>query len=165
MEYKYLIDTNVLIAAHRQTYPMDIFPSFWEQLIDKGASKIIFLDKVYDEIIKNSGESDALKTWVANNKDNFENIVSSDKDIISEYSEIANEIQRSKRYKDPAKHEYFDVADSWICAAAKAKDLVIVTNEVSSNAQNRVKIPDVCEKFHIKYINSIKFIRELGMRF
>lgn len=165
MEYKYLIDTNILITAYRQTYPMDIFPSFWEQLIEKGSSKVIVLDKVYDEIIEDYNGEDELKTWVLDNKNNFCNIVSSDEDIILEYKKIANEIQKSKRYKDPAKHEYFDVADSWICAAAKAKDLVIVTNEVSSNAQNRVKIPDVCEKFNIKYINSIKFIRELGMRF
>jgi len=32
MEVKYIIDANIFITAHRQIYPFDIAPGFWEQL-------------------------------------------------------------------------------------------------------------------------------------
>ena len=162
MNSKYLVDANIFIRAYRETYPMDIFPSFWEQLLEKGGPKIILLDKVYDEILK--GNDDLVK-WIKNYKNRFTNMCCNDLDIISCYKEIANSIQSNSRYNDNAIYEYFDVADSWVCAAAKAKNLIVVTNEVKSNATKRVKIPDVCERFSIEYKNAISFIRDLGMEF
>lgn len=44
MEHKYIIDSNVFITAYRQIYPFDIAPSFWDQLIDKAADKMIIIE-------------------------------------------------------------------------------------------------------------------------
>lgn len=49
---KFLIDANVFMTAHRQLYPFDIAPSFWEQLVEKASSIIIIIEEVQKEILK-----------------------------------------------------------------------------------------------------------------
>ena len=49
---KYIVDSNIFITAHRQIYPFDIVPSFWEQLADKALGKIIIIEAVQKEILK-----------------------------------------------------------------------------------------------------------------
>ncbi|SUB74400.1 DUF4411 family protein [Peptoniphilus indolicus] len=161
MEFKFLLDTNIFITAYKHTYPMDVFPSFWDKLITNGGNKIILLDKIYDELLVGD---DGLIDWIKENKNNFTNITSSDADIISNYTQIADKIENESKYEDTAKYEYYNVADSWICAAALAKKYIIVTNEIGSNTKKRIKIPDVCEAFGIEYITPIDFIRRIGMK-
>lgn len=68
MEYKYIIDANVFITAHRQRYPFDIAPSFWEQLVDKAADKMLIIEDVQNEILKGK---DLLAEWYSNQSSNF----------------------------------------------------------------------------------------------
>lgn len=69
----YLIDSNILIQAHRKYYPFDVVPGFWKllsELAHKGIVKSI--DKVKLEVIDNSGDGDLLKDWcIANLPENF----------------------------------------------------------------------------------------------
>ena len=44
-----MMDANVFITAHRQLYPFDVAPSFWEQLVDKAADKNSKFIGVYDK--------------------------------------------------------------------------------------------------------------------
>lgn len=49
---RFVLDTNVLVEAHRRYYAFDIVPSFWRVLIelaDKGY--IISIDKVKNELM------------------------------------------------------------------------------------------------------------------
>ena len=55
MESKYIMDTNVFIFAHRNIYPFDVAPSFWEQLVTKAADKILIIEEVQNEILKEYG--------------------------------------------------------------------------------------------------------------
>ncbi|EGY78975.1 hypothetical protein HMPREF9129_1661 [Peptoniphilus indolicus ATCC 29427] len=123
MEFKFLLDTNIFITAYKHTYPMDVFPSFWDKLITNGGNKIILLDKIYDELLVGD---DGLIDWIKENKNNFTNITSSDADIISNYTQIADKIENESKYEDTAKYEYYNVADSWICAAALAKNILLL---------------------------------------
>ncbi|NLC07460.1 MAG: DUF4411 family protein [Syntrophomonadaceae bacterium] len=46
MRDKYLIDANVFMTAHRQLYPFDLAPSFWEQLVEKASDRIVIIEEV-----------------------------------------------------------------------------------------------------------------------
>lgn len=52
MRDKYLVDASVFITAHRQRYPFDLAPSFWEQLVENGAYRIVIIRQVEKEIQK-----------------------------------------------------------------------------------------------------------------
>lgn len=47
----------------------------------------------------------------------------------------------------------------------RIRGYVIVTQEkYEPGIKNRVKIPNVCKKFNVIYIDLLKFIREIGIR-
>ncbi len=58
---KYVLDSSVLIQAHRVYYSLDIAPAFWNFLIEAAKSgKIVSIDRVSDEILKGNDE---LADW------------------------------------------------------------------------------------------------------
>ena len=62
---KYVIDTSVLIEAHRTYYAFDIAPSFWEMIEHNfKEGHIISIDKVYEELKKGK---DVLFDWIGDN--------------------------------------------------------------------------------------------------
>lgn len=163
MEHKYIIDANVFITAHRQIYPFDIAPSFWEQLVDKAADKIIIIEEVQNEILRGN---DLLSEWYNKESDNFTVLKIPDQKVIEAYREIINSINSNMQYMQSAKDEFASIADSWLCAYALAYKATIVTLEVyQAAAKRRIKIPNVCNEFSIRYINMLKFMREIDMKF
>ena len=67
---------------------------------------------------------------------------------------------------DGAKDKFARKADGWLVACAQASNLTLVTKEVSNPyIKNRVSIPNVCEHFNVKYINTFDLLRQLGVRF
>lgn len=50
-------------------------------------------------------------------------------------------------------------ADSFIIATAKARSLIIVTEEKPSGSLNRPNIPDVCRDMQLEWISLIQLIR------
>ncbi len=52
MGRKYAIDANIFISASRLYYPFDVAPAFWKQLLEKGADKVILIDRICDEIFR-----------------------------------------------------------------------------------------------------------------
>lgn len=56
-----------------------------------------------------------------------------------------------------------DLADPWLVAYAKANNCTIVTYEKSEpNRKSRIKIPEVCNQFGVRYINTVGLLRELN---
>ncbi len=52
----YIVDTNFFIQAHRASYPLDIVQSYWKTVRQLAiAGKIISIDKVRNEIYRNTG--------------------------------------------------------------------------------------------------------------
>lgn len=163
MGHKYIVDANIFITAHRQRYPFDIAPSFWKQLVDKAGDKIIIIEKVEDELLRGNDE---LKEWYNRENSNFTVLKIPEQEVIKSYGEIINSVNVNKQYKQSAKDEFASIADSWLCAYALAYDATIVTLEVyQAAAKKRVKIPNVCKEFDIRYIDMLKFMREIGMKF
>ncbi|PIB31397.1 hypothetical protein BFP77_02180 [Maribacter sp. 4U21] len=72
----YLIDSNILIQAHRKYYPFDVIPGFWNKLSELAKVGIIkSIDKVKLEVIDNCRDGDLLKDWCKSNlPDNLSSI-------------------------------------------------------------------------------------------
>lgn len=163
MDKKYAIDANILISAYRLYYPFDVAPAFWRQLTEKGSGSIVLVDRIRDEILKNE---DQLSEWLKENVDQFYFSSSQDSLVIETYSKIMSAVNQHPRYHESAKREFADVADAWLCAHALTHSYIVVTEEIHEpNRINRIKIPGVCEKFGISYIDRLWFIREIGIRF
>lgn len=163
----YLVDSNFFIQAHRAIYPLDIATGFWNKVKLLANSGAIFsIDKVKNELYN---KNDELEDWCkANLPDSF---FKDSSKIIKEYSQITTwAVSKADHYLPNALSEFLNAeeADAFIVAYALSdKDnITIVTQEVSQpNRKNRIKIPESCNEFDIKYINTIEMFRQLGETF
>lgn len=165
---RYLLDTNFFIQAHRSYYPLDVVESFWirtKELAENG--HIISIDKVKKEIYDKSSHEDELKLWCVDNLE--EQFFHSTSSALSQYIEIIQWVDSMRhQYLDSAIEEFLqaDLADPWLVAYAMKEDLVIVTYEKSApGAKKRVKIPEVCNHFGIRFVDTIEMMRELNSKF
>ncbi len=159
---KFLIDANVFITAHRQLYPFDIAPGFWEQLVEKASGKIIIIEEVQKEILKGQ---DILVEWYETEKTKFQILGIPDQDVIESYKKIINSVNDNEQYKQSVKDKFASSADSWLCAHGLASGETIVTLEkYEAESKKKIKIPNVCEEFGINYIDLLQFMREIGIR-
>ena len=165
---KFIVDSNFFIQAHRSIYPLDIAQSFWtkiKNLANNGT--ILSIDKVKKEIYDNSSHEDKLKIWC---KANLPNGFFIDTDtVLQNYITIVNWTKSmSHHYTTNAIQEFLetDLADPWLIAFAMSNNWTIVTYERSEpNRKNRIKIPEVCNQFNVRYVNTIEMLRELNENF
>lgn len=163
----YLVDSNFFIEAHRAIYPLDIATGFWNKVKMLANTGTIFsIDKVKNELYD---KNDELENWC---KANLPNNFFKDSSLkMQEYSQIIEwAISKSDHYLPKALTEFLDAdeADAFIVAYALSdKDnITIVTQEVSDlNRKNRIKIPEPCNEFRVKYLNTIGMFRQLGETF
>ncbi len=165
---KFIVDSNFFIQAHRSIYPLDVVQSFWSKiksLSEKGI--IVSIDKVKKEIFVNSSHEDDLKSWCDTNLPK-EFFISTDS-VLHNYVAIVNWANSmSHHYTSNAIQEFLetDLADPWLIAFAMSNNWTIVTYEKSEpSRKNRIKIPEVCSHFNVKYINTIEMLRELKENF
>lgn len=160
---KFIIDSNVLISAYRRNYPIDVIPTFWENmLIEAKKQRYYIVDEIYYEIKK--GE-DELTNWIESNIDSFQILNSDDCLVIEAYREIIQRVVDNDKYGLKAKKEFASVADSWLIAHAKAYNYVIVTEEVfNGDCKKRILIPNICTQFGIQWINTIQFLRNINIK-
>jgi Domain of unknown function (DUF4411) len=164
---KYLLDSNVFIQAHRMHYPFDVVPSFWDKLITLSDDDVIFsIDKVKKELYDYQNP-DILGKWCHNDiKSNF--FVDSS-NCIDKYGLIANwAVTNNHHYKQAAIDEFLspDLADPWLIAYAMKNNNVIVTYEVSRpEMKAKIKIPEPCNHFGVRFITPIEMFRELKEKF
>jgi hypothetical protein len=160
-----LIDTSVLIQAHRTYYAFHLCPGFWDSLIWlHGKGKIISLDKVYQEIVDGK-ESDVLKEWASAAKC-FEPC--EDEGTVYWFGQMQIWAQKQEQYSDAAKAEFAKDPDAWIVAYAKAKALTLVTQEVySADAKKRIPLPNVCKakEFDVECMNIFSMLQKFGVKF
>lgn len=163
----YIVDTNFFIQAHRDTYPLDVAFSFWNKVKELAIEgKIISIDKVKDEIYD---KNDALEDWCKNNlpADFFKDT----SEVLTEYQHVVSwAASRSSHYSVNALNEFLaaDEADAFLVAYAM-NDIftrTIVTQEVSRPEQkNKIKIPEPCLIFNVRFIRAMDVFRELGETF
>jgi len=158
----YVLDTNIFIEAHRASYPMDVFPTYWVKI--KGlaeAGVICSIDKVKHELYQND---DALKDWCKQYMSDafFQDSTTA----LGEYSQIVK--WAYSKLNIPYTQSALDIfmeaeeADAFLAAFAKKHQLTLVTNEVSApDSKRSVKLPDVCDTFGISVISPLQMLRNL----
>ena len=164
----YVLDANVFIEAARRYYAFDLHTRFWDILNEHAENGVIeSIDWVKKELEKGKGkkgEEDELARW-ANGSFIHAFCSTDEEDVIESYGRIITWVQGQSQYSDAAKAEFADEPDGWLVAYAAVKGRVVVTHEVlRPDVKIRVPIPNVCEPFHIRYINTFAMLRELGAR-
>lgn len=163
----YVVDSNFFIDAHRANYPLDIAFSFWNKVKELAtAGTIISIDKVKAELYD---KNDALEHWCkANLPSDF---FKSTSEIINEYGQVSTwAISMQSHYLPNALNEFLDAdeADAFIVAYSLVDKVnrIIVTQEISQpNRKNKIKIPEACIHFNVRYLKTMEMLRELKETF
>ena len=131
---------------------------------------VTFLERI-KRLIKNEilPSGDELSQWCISQLPNDFFIDTSP--FIREYSAVIRNVASLNKYTPNAISEFSDsnIADAFLVASALslnvADDYVLVTEEVSDpQRKKRVKIPDVCPLFNVRWINTIGMFKELNIQ-
>ncbi len=162
-ESAYLLDTNVFIQAARGYYAFDLAPRFWASLLDCAADgRVASIDRVKAELVE--GQDD-LADW-AKSKFDGAFLKTDEPDVLAAYSRIIVWVQKQQQFTDAAKVDFARIADGWLVAYALAKGRTVVTHEgLAPEAKNRVPIPNICNAFGVKWMNTFYMLREIGIQF
>jgi predicted nucleic acid-binding protein len=161
MASRYCLDANVYIQAKNGPYGMDIVPSFWEFLDEQADAGAICSSKVVYEELAAGG--DALANWVKARKDGGM-FVEPDEKIQAVFGDIADYVL--DKYANHQARPFLNGADPWIIAQAKVEGAVVVTHErLVKNESVKVKIPNICVQFGVKYVHTYEMLRALGAHF
>ena len=155
----YLLDANTLIDAKRNYYQIDRVPEFWEWLIYRGRQKTIKIPlEIYEEF---SDSKDRHAVW-ADQEETKEALLFKEEMDRS----LVNKVVYEGYTPDPTDEDIRKVGRDPILISYALRDIenrIIVTTEVSKpkkKGANR-KIPDVCQYFGIRCINTFRMIDEL----
>jgi len=152
-DYAYLLDTNVFIQAKNLHYGFDFCPAFWTWLIEKNSEKKVFsIEKVSDEIVAGDDE---LARWAVDQGKGF--FLEIDPTAFPALKKVSEWVL-SQKYEQAAINTFLQVADYYF-AQALAYNHTIITHEVPSNSQKRIKIPDVCIGLNIKFMSPYTMLR------
>ncbi|MBI2174400.1 MAG: DUF4411 family protein [Candidatus Omnitrophica bacterium] len=161
---KYLLDANVFMEAKRRYYAFDICPGYWDCLVaHHQEDRVLSLDRVKQELERGG---DDLWEWAESVMPGACFASSDDPSVTAEFAQILAWVQGQAQFFPEAKAEFAGNTDGWLVAYAKAKSLVLVTQEVfSRDARRKVPIPNVCEAFGVTYVNTFEMLRELETQF
>lgn len=156
----YLLDTNIFIQSEHYI-PRDIFPSFWAHLGNTLQDSTAVLHQTVLEELEQ--KKDPLITWIEHLK---VTPLQPDDDVLESYLQICAWAE-SQAYDKNAVRTFQSEkrADAWLCAQALSSGLTVATYEVPSNSPRVIKIPTVCDAFHVNWINGFDFMREQRFRF
>ncbi len=157
---RYLLDANVFIQAKNLHYGLDFCPAFWEWLVSQNAAgRVASIDKVADELL--AGE-DELRDWAeARDEAFFRPPDDAVLPILGEVSEWAY----SQGYESVAVSTFFQVADYWLVAYAKAHDYTLVTHEIPADSARKIKIPNACIGLGVHFTSPYEMLRRERARF
>lgn len=157
---RFLLDSNVLIDADRDYYPIDRVPEFWEWLLHQAAQGVIRVPvEAFEEIKDGKGR---LVDWIKEHKT-----------VLLEETELeAGPVSRV--VEEGYAHDLVDdeleklKADPFIVAygVALPGQVTVVTMERSKPNRQRANrhIPDVCADLQVPCIDTYELLRRLDFR-
>ncbi len=146
----YSIDTSAFLDAWVRNYPVDVFPTIWQQM-DEAARNgtVLASDEVLRELER---KEDGAHDWV---KAHPKMLVGLD----SEVEEHVRYIMRTyPRLVDTKKGR--SVGDPFVIAVARVRNLTVITAENATGKRDVPRIPDVCGDLGIPCIRMLDFFRE-----
>lgn len=156
----YLLDTNCFINAKNREYGFDFCPAYWDWILrEHVAGNVFSIERVRDELLVGN---DDLSTWTANLPGTF--FQSPDADVLPSLTVLSS--WASGGGFDPAAvTNFLNVADFFLVGQALAFGHTIVTHEVISASIKKIKIPNACVQFGVRYINPYQMLRNEQARF
>ena len=114
---------------------------------------------VYDEIVRTD---DDLSEWLKSSEIPVKSMDSSVTEILTQ---IYAAHPLHKFLVDNTKSR--SLADPWVIAHAINESAIVVTKEekITAISSKRIKIPNVCDKMGVIWINDFDMIAELNIRF
>ena len=156
----YLLDANIFIQSKNLYYGMDFCPAFWDWLIKSNSEQKLFsIEKVSDEL---KAIEDDLSKWAKEQRAKF--FLKPDETVLKALAEVSCWINEQD-YEEGAKNIFFQGADYYLIAQAKAKKYTVVTHEIPSDSRKKVKIPNVCIALQVKYMTVYEMLRKERVRF
>ena len=159
---RYLLDADVLIAAHRHRYPPDLFPGFWDCLSHHLATgHLLMIDRVVDEIVFPI----ELSQWVEQAANGYFPTTAT-QPIADAYRQVMDWVQDNPQFTPATRAEFARGADGWLAAYAMVHGAIVVTNEVSApDARRKVPLPDLCDQFQVRNMDTIAMLRHIAANF
>ncbi len=156
----YLLDADVFIRAKNLHYGLDFCPAFWEWLIAKNISGIVFsIEKVGGEL---QAVADELSEWASKRGESF--FKKPDSSVMPSLAVVSSwAIDRD--YDPSAINIFLQLADYYLVAQAHAGKHTVITHEVSSGSKKIIKIPDACIGLGIKCMSPFEMLRVERARF
>jgi hypothetical protein len=153
----FCLDTSALINSWNKLYPIDVFPTFWRTLeawiVD---GRVIAPEEVLREIERKDDELYAwAKEWKCMFRPPVEEVQEELREILASHLRLLD----TKR----GRHE----ADPWVIAQAKVAKATVVTEELASTEEEpkSPKIPDMCRRFGIPWVQTLDLLRTMKLRF
>ena len=157
----YLLDSNVLIRAHADYYPIERIPQFWDWLHLNAKENVLKIPlEIFNEIV---GSDDSLSKWLGRKDVSEDLILNEEVD-----QRLLNKVYRTYA-KDLSEKEMASISNDVFLityAFGDDSDRTVVTKEVSKPSKQRSnrQIPDVCEELGIRVINDFELWKELDFR-
>lgn len=81
------------------------------------------------------------------------------------FSKIANYVTKS--YDTKNSEIFLKKADAWVISYAAVKNCTVVTQEAltADPRAKKVKIPNICRVFGVRYVGTYNFLRNTGAQF
>lgn len=161
---RYWLDANVLIEAHRRSYPIGIVVSFWAWLAKHVEDGVVVCPRsVYQEIAEQEGHQDEIAQWVQTRKDKGL-CVPSTREVQARVDEILQHV--FERYKPEHAFDFSKGGDVWVIAHALEENGIVVTleSDLRPNA-HKARIPDVCKRFDVRCMNTVEMLKALKAKF
>ena len=156
----YLLDADVFIRAKNLHYGLDFCPAFWEWLIAENAvGKVFSIEKVGDEV---QAVADELSEWAQERGEGF--FLRPDATVFPALA-VVSAWANSQSYELAAISTFLQVADYYLVAQAQSGGHTVVTHEVPSASQRKIKIPDACIGLGIKCMTPYEMLRRERARF
>lgn len=156
----YWLDSNVFIEGKKGPYGFDIAPRFWTMIDELIAdNRVACPAMVYRELLDTQ---DDLADWTQNRRESGL-FVQPNTDVQESYRAVVEYVMQ--HYPDnQARRRFLNRADPWVIAHALTRGGTVVTLEMRApNNSQQVKIPNVCNQFNVRSINTYDMLRELGV--
>lgn len=161
---QYLLDANVLMEAKRRYYRFGLCPGFWDCIEwQHKQGTLSSIDRIKKEI--DQGKDD-LTQWAKQRAPKGFFAPTTDAEVAAWFGKMVAWAQAEKQYLPEAKAEFATGNDAWLIAYAKQHGLTVVTHETyDAQIKNRVKIPNVCDKFGVPWVDTFDMLETLKTQF
>ena len=160
----FLLDSNVLMEAHRRYYAFDICPGFWDSLSALSAQgDLMSIDRVLAEIQE---RDDILRRWADIETPSAFFVSTAESAVAEAYSRVIEWVNANSQFMPAGKADFARKADGWLVAYSMVHRITLVTEEIFDPAvKKRVPIPNVCRQFGVNYVNTFSMLRTLQVEF